>query len=504
MKKNEIHILIIEDNPADLRLVREMLNESAEPAFKITSAGLLNDGIKILKKESPDAVLLDINLPDSKGLDGLNEIVKQTPAVPVVVLTGVDDENLGIKAIQSHATDYLVKGRIDTNLLVRTIRYAIERKGAEEEIRNLARFPSESPNPILRILKDGKISYANNASTELLKFWQRKVGQEIPSEWKGAVDEAIKKNRHIFKEITLNKSVVSFVITPLPDGGYVNIYGRDITEYRNAEKELQKVNLQLEDRVKERTEQLQHIVEVLQNEIKERTSAEQQLIDNQEKLRSLSSELIITEEKERREAASQLHDSIGQLLALSQKELGALAANAPEPMKTSLREVWDFIRQAVEGTRTLTFGLSSPTLYTFGFEAAVEELAEYYSQKEKFKYNFTCGQRGKPLTEQEQILLYRTIRELLINIVKHSQAKNVEIDIKRTDDDVHIMVSDDGVGFDADELKSRKITTGGFGLFSLRERLANIGGNMDVRSKKGKGTTVTLTVPLNFIKGKKQ
>lgn len=125
---NEIGILLVEDNPADVRFTREMLGECAKPSFKITSAELLKDALGILSKTRPDIVLLDVNLPDSKGLDGLREISDQHPLVPVIVLTGLDDEKFGIEAIQNRAMDYLVKGKIDADLLVRAIRYAIERK----------------------------------------------------------------------------------------------------------------------------------------------------------------------------------------------------------------------------------------------------------------------------------------------------------------------------------------------------------------------------------------
>ena len=134
MEKNKINILIVEDNPGDVRLAAEMLKESVRNAFSLTPASRIEDALKKLKETKFDIVLLDLNLPDSRGFEGLDKISRQHPAVPIIVLTGADDENLGLQTIQKHASDYLVKGKIDASLLARGIRYAIERKQAEEAL----------------------------------------------------------------------------------------------------------------------------------------------------------------------------------------------------------------------------------------------------------------------------------------------------------------------------------------------------------------------------------
>ena len=376
-----------------------------------------------------------------------------------------------------------------------------DRKNYEEQINSLAKFPSENPFAVLRVESDGKIVYANNAGVDLLKFWQRKLGQNVPADWQELIDEALKIRRDVIKEAALDGSVVSFAITPIHDSGYVNIYGRYITEYKNTEKKLQEINSELEARVKQRTKQLQELVNALQSEVLDRIKAENGLLENQDKLRLMSQELVLAEERERRELATQLHDSIGQLLSFSKKELGALSRNAPETLKSSLEKVWELIKQAVEQTRTLTFDLSSATLYTIGLEEAIEELAEDFAKDHGFKLHFSNDENLKPLTEQFKVLLYRAVRELLINISKHSNAHNVYIDIRKIKDSICIIVKDDGVGLDIAGLESKKGKLKGFGLFSIQERLANIGGSFDIKSKSGSGMTVKLTAPLAESKG---
>jgi signal transduction histidine kinase/PAS domain-containing protein len=371
-----------------------------------------------------------------------------------------------------------------------------DRKLSDEQIKNLAKFPSENPYPVLRISEQGKIVYANNSSVALLKYWGRKLGENVPEDWQIAITESLKTHQRMLKEVNLGDSVVSFAISPVPDGKYANIYGREITEYRRIEQELKRINEQLELRVEERTKQLQKTVNSLEKEVSERLQAEKELIDNQNKLRELSNELMAVEERERHKIATHLHDSIGQLLAFSKKELGSVVKTAPENIRKQLERIWDLIRQSVEQTRNLTFDLSSATLYTVGLEAAIEELAEHFSEKEGLNCRFSGCDQCKKIDQQTQVFLYRAVRELLVNIVKHAQAQNVEISMKRFNNSIYIFVRDDGIGFNASELDGRKGRRGGFGLFSLRERLANIGGNLKIESETDNGTKVTLTAPL--------
>ena len=132
MKKEYISILVIDNNPADVRMVEEMLKERIDPVCRIAHCELLKDAVEKLKCDKFDVILLDINLPDSRGWDGLDCIMRQNPSIPVIILTGLNDEKIGIEAVRRHAEDYLVKGQITSSLLFRSIQYAIERRQAKE------------------------------------------------------------------------------------------------------------------------------------------------------------------------------------------------------------------------------------------------------------------------------------------------------------------------------------------------------------------------------------
>ena len=132
-----IHLLLIEDNPGDARLVQEDLADaSGSQRFKFDHAATLASGLKLVEEQgAPDIVLLDLSLPDSFGLETLARWQLSVPSLPVIVLTGSDDEALAVAAVREGAQDYLVKGRIDGGLLVHSIRYAIERKRVQEDLR---------------------------------------------------------------------------------------------------------------------------------------------------------------------------------------------------------------------------------------------------------------------------------------------------------------------------------------------------------------------------------
>jgi two-component sensor histidine kinase len=134
MEDKLIKVLLIEDNPQDLRLIKEMLSEVNNPSFELIGADRLEKGLKILLNDDFDILLLDLSLPDSTGLDTFASVYEQAPEIPIIILTGFDDEDTAIKAVREGAQDYMVKGQVNSLLLSRSISYAIERKLIEDEL----------------------------------------------------------------------------------------------------------------------------------------------------------------------------------------------------------------------------------------------------------------------------------------------------------------------------------------------------------------------------------
>jgi PAS domain S-box-containing protein len=239
----------------------------------------------------------------------------------------------------------------------------------------------------------------------------------------------------------------------------------------------------------------QALMLALVRDITERKKAEKRLAEYQERLRSLASELSLAEERLRRQVATWLHDHACQNLALVKLMLQNLQAALSSPHRESASEITEMVDQVLLLLRDLTFDLSPPTLYMFGLEAAVEKLLEeQLGSKQEIEYHLVRDKEAVSLPEDIRVLLYQSIRELIINITKHAQATEVSITIDAFPDTVRITVQDNGVGFDTSQMEISQ--TKGFGLFNIRERLRHAGGQFQLESQAGQGSRFTLLAPL--------
>ncbi|MCK9375932.1 MAG: CHASE3 domain-containing protein [Syntrophobacterales bacterium] len=237
----------------------------------------------------------------------------------------------------------------------------------------------------------------------------------------------------------------------------------------------------------------------LSNEIKERRKAEGELVSHRENLRSLASQLTLAEERERRRIAVNLHDQIGQTLALSNIRIGELHKSLPpgsEALAGELDQISGLIEEAIRESKSLIFRISSPILHELGFAAAVDNLLEELPQQHGITTHFKADDQPVSLDDDIRILLFQAVSELLVNVVKHARARNVEVSMGRAGEQLRVTVADDGVGFKAVEIAPSRGNRRGFGLFSIRERLKPFGGVLEVQSDIGAGTKITLIVPL--------
>ena len=233
------------------------------------------------------------------------------------------------------------------------------------------------------------------------------------------------------------------------------------------------------------------------HDITERRRTEKSILENREHLRSLTSQLSLAEERERRRIADQLHDRVGQSLLASKIKLGAARESGPPTtLEGPLDEVYRLIEQTIKDVRSLTFELSPPILYMLGFEAAVEWLTEQAEKQYGVRCEFEDDGETKPLDDDIRVLLFQNVRELLVNVCKHSQADNARVCVSREDNVICVNVEDNGVGFDSSEVETHWDESSGFGLFSIRERLSRFGGAFEIDSEPGSGTRIMLTAPL--------
>jgi PAS domain S-box-containing protein len=221
-----------------------------------------------------------------------------------------------------------------------------------------------------------------------------------------------------------------------------------------------------------------------------RKHAEQQVKLYQERVRSLMADLLLTEEHERRRLAVDLHDGLSQTIALAHMKLSALRLSADEKLAQSLDEIRDLIAQANRTARSISFELSPPVLHDLGLEPAVQWLVENIQTRYGIEIALEDDGEAKPVDEKTRVILFRSIRELLINAAKHAGARSVHVHLRRENELVTAVVEDDGVGMEPDVVGVK-----GSGLFSIHERLSHVGGTMRIDSTLGQGTTIHLCAP---------
>ena len=267
MDSEPIKILLVEDNPADCRLLRELLAELTTARFELAQVDRLSAAHERLKGESFHIILTDLSLPDSQGLEAFHALHAAAPSTAVIVLSGVDDETVATGAVREGAQDYLVKSRLDAHLLGRSIRYAIERQRAEDKLARSEAFyhslVEHLPQNIFRKDADEQFTFANQRFCQLLgRPLEEIIGQtdfdfyppELASKYQKDDREVIRSGRS-FETVEENvtphgeKLYVQVVKTPIRDAKGIILGTQcifwDITERRRFEEQLQEKNLEL-------------------------------------------------------------------------------------------------------------------------------------------------------------------------------------------------------------------------------------------------------------------
>ena len=215
----------------------------------------------------------------------------------------------------------------------------------------------------------------------------------------------------------------------------------------------------------------------------------------QERLQHMSFDAVVTEERERRRIAIDLHDRLGQALALAQIKLTSVRGELAGEVRSSVDGAVELLEQSITDARGLIFELSPPVLYDLGLKAALGWLAEDLEKRHGIKVEVCDDGADKPLDDAAKAVVFRAVRELLMNVLKHAQSPQAKVSLRLVEDRFHIDVEDRGVGFEFGA-KADAPSHQGFGLLSVREQIARLGGTLVVDSSPGRGTLMGLRVPL--------
>ncbi len=277
--------------------------------------------------------------------------------------------------------------------------------------------------------------------------------------------------------------------------GYVGT-SLDITERKQFDIEQAKAKENLEEEVRLRTSQLAELVSDLNAEIQERKIAEAESIARANQLRMLAGELTMAEERERKRLAAILHDGLQQTLATAKLQVGGLVGNYGNDGATAAAQIEQLLSDAIKMSRSLSAELSPPVLYDRGLCPAIEWLARM--MKDRYGFSASCTVLDEiELPEDVNVMLFQSIKELLFNSIKHSGVSSANVKVQAAGGNLRITVSDFGCGFDPESFSKAGVEGGGFGLFSIRERLALLGGSLELDSAPGRGSCFTLIIPIS-------
>jgi PAS domain S-box-containing protein len=374
------------------------------------------------------------------------------------------------------ASYYREEGKL--SLITACVRDISERKQAEKKLaKSEAKYRNLVDNSLVGVFTttiDGRLIFVNNAMAQLFDFDspEQMIAHGVFERWSD-----LKDRERMLAELQKHGRVTNFeteTITHTDRHIHVLFSAKQIGE---------------------------NIIGMMMD-ITERRKAEQKITDYQHRLKTLASQLTIAEEKERRTIATDLHDNVGQSLALTRMQLAsARKSTSDSRLADKLDDISDTLLKCIKDTKNLLFELSSPTMYKMGLSSAISEWLEVQIEgKHDLKTAFIDNipdNRGKTLDSDVRTMLFRNLRELVINVIKHARANKVSVRLEDRSPSIRIIVEDDGIGFDPRLVTQGESKTGGFGLFSVNELMSDLGGSLRIVSEPGKGCTAILSAPFS-------
>jgi signal transduction histidine kinase len=246
--------------------------------------------------------------------------------------------------------------------------------------------------------------------------------------------------------------------------------------------------------VRDLVAQLANLNQTLERRVAKRTA---EAVEQAQKLRLLSAELSLAEEAERRRIAEMLHEDLQQLLVAARMQLAALCRTQDAAQREAIaREIAEVLERSFKLTRSLSVELAPPVLYEHGLAAALEWLAAETRKNYNVEVIIEADSLANPKAADVRIFLFRAVRELLLNSLKHAGGSALHITMQhRRPDQIRIIVADDGPGFDPNSLDNKRTDSQTVGLLNIRERVSNFGGEFHINSGAKRGTRITLSLP---------
>ncbi|OND16311.1 hybrid sensor histidine kinase/response regulator [Burkholderia pseudomallei] len=479
-----VEILLVEDSVTDALLIGEALIDVTEFAPHVVNAELLSAALECTKRAHFDVVLLDLGLPDAHGLDTFRQFHRQARDDPVLVLTGLDDLSVGLQAIQEGAQDYLLKKRVETPLLSRAIRYAMERHrvaaalAASEERFQLAVSGASAGlwdwNP-----KTGAM-YLSPHFKKIMGYEDHELPDEITGHRESIHPDDLKRVLDALKAHLEHRDTydVEYRVRTR-SGDYRWIQSRGQALWNSAGEPYRMVGWIMD--------------------VTDRKRDEDALRVSREELRRLSAHIQSIREEEKTRIARELHDDLGQQLTALKMAVTLVdneLKDAGWASRTSrLPNVYALIGQLLDSVRRIAADLRPVMLDDLGLMAAIEWLTHEFVERYRIPVTSRIEADDIAFTRGSATEVFRIVQEALTNVARHSEATEVTLDIIRDEPNCIVRIADNGCGTARDTRPNRH----SLGLLGMRERAARLGGEIRIDTAPGRGFALTATLPLAVI-----
>lgn len=515
-------VLVIDDEAANLQLLSEILTGAG---YQVRPARLPQLAIDASRARPPDLILLDVMMPEMNGFEVCRRLKQddRTRDIPVIFVSALHDVEDRVRGFEQGGVDFISKPFQESEILARV--------GTHVSLHRM------------RVDLEGLVA----SRTAELTMKNRALEAEI--EERNQAEEALRESRRFNDQLieTANVAIVGLdtqgivilanpAVESLTGYGCTELLGREWFEflalegpYADARAEFARLvagenPTQSENAVLTRSgkkrivswrnsalKQQGEVVGTLSFglDITERREQEIQLREYHSRLKALASDLTISEERERRRIAEELHDGPLQVLAFTRMRLASARSQAnADARERVLDEVAESLRRATLDTSRVVTDLNSPALQELGFTVAISDWAQEQIQRRFGIETTVISHLGeteeRALDDLSRALLFRNVRELLTNVVKHARASSVRVSLERAGGNLEVTVRDNGQGCNPDLASSGTGGEGGFGLFSIRERMADLGGGLEIECVPGHGFAATLIFPLAGTRPRKR
>ena len=539
-----LRVLIVEDSADDALLLVQTLRRAG---YQVSHERVdtPEEMRAALENGAWRLVLADYVMPRFSGLAALEMVRDKGLDLPFIIVSGRVGEDAAVEAMKAGAHDYIMKDHLKrlAPAVARELREAearrnrnSERRRAEEaleaERRRFRDVLELLPAGVLLVSPDYHVVFSNRFFRDRFGEYGQKRCFEYLFDDGNACGACETRQTHAthgaveWEATGVDGRIYHMFHFPFADSDGAELaleMGVDITERQRAEAELRRHREHLEELVKQRTQEVEARNSRLAAEISERMQVEEALRDREsqlqtlnetleqrvldrtleargltEQLRGLATELTQAEQRERKRLARVLHDHIQQLLVAARMRVEACrGATKSKKLLPLVDAIEPILTEALNASRSLAVELSPPVLHEAGLIAGLEWLCEHMRQQSQFEAKLFSDKTAEPAAEEIRLLLFECVRELLLNIIKHSGVMSAVLTVERVaDNEIKITIVDFGKGFDAALLKARSRRASTFGLFSIQQRLTHIGGSFEIETAPGEGVRATLLAPL--------